>query len=238
MRERLQKIISNAGIASRRAAEEMIRQGRVSVNGAVVRELGTKAGPEDEIRIDGMLISTEVSKIYVMVNKPAGYVTTLKDPEGRPIITDLVRDIQERIFPVGRLDYDSEGLIFLTNDGDFSQKLQHPRFKIPKTYLVKIKGNLSGKEIREMKQGTRLEDGDFRPEGLEIEKVNDRSCWLRLTIHEGRNRVLRRFFEAMGHPVARLIRVALGDVSLGKLGEGEYRHLKPVEIKKLLAMAK
>ncbi len=238
MSERLQKIIANAGVASRRAAEEMIRQGRVSVNGAVVRELGTKAGPEDEIRIDGMLISTEVSRIYVMVNKPAGYVTTLKDPEGRPIITDLVGGVQERIFPVGRLDYDSEGLIFLTNDGDFAQKLQHPRFRIPKTYLVKIKGNLTGKELRDMKKGTRLEDGDFRPEILEIEKINPRSSWLRLTTHEGRNRVVRRFMEAMGHPVARLIRIAVDGISLGKLKEGEYRHLKPVEIRKLISISK
>lgn len=234
MIERLQKIIANAGIASRRAAEEMIRQGRVSVNGVVVRELGTKAGPEDEIRIDGKLIATEVDKVYLMLNKPQGYVTTLKDPEGRPIVTDLIGDIRERVFPVGRLDYDSEGLLLLTNDGDFAQKLQHPRFRIPKTYMVKIKGNLTKKEINEMKRGLRLQDGMFVPEELEIEKVNKKSCWLKLTIHEGRNRVLRRFFEAVHHPVARLIRIAVGEIALGKLKEGEYRHLKPNEIRRLL----
>lgn len=234
MVERLQKIIANAGIASRRAAEEMIRQGRVSVNGIVVRELGTKAGPEDEIRIDGKLISTEVDKVYLMLYKPQGYVTTLKDPEGRPIVTDLIGDIRERVFPVGRLDYDSEGLLLLTNDGDFAQKLQHPRFRISKTYMVKIKGNPTKKEINEMKKGVKLQDGLFVPEELSVEKVNDKSCWLKLTIHEGRNRVLRRFFEATHHPVARLVRVAVGDLTLGKLKQGEYRHLKPNEIIRLL----
>ncbi len=237
MSERLQKIIAAAGIASRRAAEEMIRQGRVSVNHKVVKELGTKAGPEDEIRIDGMLISTEVSKVYLMVHKPAGYMTTLKDPEGRPIITELVRDIPERVFPVGRLDYDSEGLIFLTNDGAFSQSLQHPSFRIPKTYLVKIRGNLTKREVQEMKKGTRLEDGPFKPDSLELQKANERSCWLQITILEGRNRILRRFLEAFHHPVARLIRIAVGDISLGNLKTGEYRHLKPAEVRKLLSNA-
>ncbi len=237
MPERLQKIIANAGIASRRAAEEMIRQGRVSVNNVVVTELGTKAGPADEIRIDGKLISREVEKIYLMVHKPAGYVTTLKDPEGRPIITDLIGEVQERVFPVGRLDYDSEGLILLTNDGNFAQKLQHPRFKIPKTYLVKIKGEPNKKEIAEMKKGIKLDDGFFRPEGLELEKVNPKSCWVRIVIHEGRNRILRRFFEAMQHPVSRLIRIAVGDISLGSLKEGECRHLKSNEIRRLLSLA-
>ena len=237
MRERLQKIIANAGIASRRAAEEMILQGRISVNQEIIRKLGTKAGPEDEIRVDGRLISTEVSRVYLMLNKPSGYVTTLKDPEGRPIITDLIRDVQERVFPVGRLDYDSEGLIILTNDGDFAHRIQHPRFKIPKTYLVKVKGKLTKADIQNVKHGVDLEDGRFRPESLDVEKINDKSCWLRLTIHEGRNRILRRFFEAVHHPVARLIRVAVGEISLGKLKEGEYRNLKQNEIRKLLSMA-
>ncbi len=214
----------------------MIRQGRVSVNGVVVRELGTKASAADEIRIDGKLVLTEVSRIYLILNKPSGYVTTLSDPEGRPIITDLTRDVAERIFPVGRLDYDSEGLIFLTNDGDFAQKLQHPRYRIPKTYLVKVKGNPTRTELHSMHQGVVLEDGHFKPTSLDVEKVNDKSCWLRVTIHEGRNRILRRYFEALRHPVVRLIRIAFGNMDLGKLQEGEYRYLKPNEIRRLLSM--
>ena len=235
MKERLHKIMAAAGIASRRAAEEMIRQGRVSVNNAIIGEMGVKADPaEDEIRVDGKLISIEIQKIYLMLNKPPGYVTTLRDPEGRRIITDLLRDISERVYPVGRLDYDSEGLILLTNDGEFAQKMQHPRFNVPKTYLVKIKGNLSKKEILAIQKGIDLEDGRFSPLEVEVERINRKSCWVRMVIHEGRNRVIRRLFEAMGHPVARLVRVAIGELSLGSLKVGEFRHLKRKEIHKLM----
>ncbi|MFB3924535.1 MAG: pseudouridine synthase [Syntrophales bacterium] len=235
MKERLHKIMAAAGIASRRAAEEMIRQGRVSVNNAIIKEMGVKADPaEDEIRVDGKLISIEIQKIYLMLNKPPGYVTTLRDPEGRRIITDLLRDISERVYPVGRLDYDSEGLILLTNDGDFAQKVQHPRFNVPKTYLVKIKGNLSKKEILAIQKGIDLEDGRFSPLEIEVERINRKSCWVRMVIHEGRNRVIRRLFEAMGHPVTRLVRVAIGELSLGSLKVGEFRYLKRKEIHKLM----
>lgn len=234
MKERLQKILSAAGISSRRAAEKMILEGRISVNGEVVRELGTKADAErDEIRVDGSLISTEVSRVYVMLNKPRGYVTTLKDPEGRPIVRDLVRDIQERVFPVGRLDYDSEGLLLLTNDGDFAQRLQHPRFKIQKRYMVKVRGGITPKDMASVEKGVKLEDGMFKPLEFKVESRNPRSTWVYVTIHEGRNRVIRRFFEELGHQVARLIRVGIGEIGLGDLKEGEYRHLKKWEINKL-----
>jgi 23S rRNA pseudouridine2605 synthase len=237
--ERLQKIIANAGIASRRAAESLIRQGRVSVNGVIVKEMGSKADPErDEIRLDGRLISTDVSKLYLMVYKPAGYVTTLKDPEGRRIVTDLLHGIEERVFPVGRLDYDSEGLIILTNDGDFAQKMQHPRYGIPKTYLVKIKGSLKPREMRAIQAGVRLEDGLFTPEEVVVEKTNPKSTWLRVTIIEGRNRVIRRAFDAVGHSVGRLIRIALGGVQLGDLKEGKFRFLTKREIVLLLSFGK
>lgn len=239
MLERLQKIIANAGIASRRAAESLIRQGRVSVNGVIVKEMGSKADPErDEIRLDGRLISTDVSKLYLMVYKPAGYVTTLKDPEGRRIVTDLLHGIEERVFPVGRLDYDSEGLIILTNDGDFAQKMQHPRYGIPKTYLVKIKGSLKPREMRAIQAGVRLEDGLFTPEEVVVEKTNPKSTWLRVTIIEGRNRVIRRAFDAVGHSVGRLIRIALGGVQLGDLKEGKFRFLTKREIVLLLSFGK
>jgi 23S rRNA pseudouridine2605 synthase len=228
--------MANAGIASRRAAEVLIRQGRVSVNDVVVKEMGIKADPEkDEIRVNGNLISTEVSKQYLMLHKPSGYVTTLKDPEGRSIITDLLHGIEERVFPVGRLDYDSEGLIILTNDGDFAQRLQHPRYGIPKTYLVKVRGSFKQRELREIQEGVKLEDGIFTPVEMNVEKVNPKSTWLRITIIEGRNRVIRRVFDAVGHPVGRLIRIALGGVELANLKEGEFRPLTKREIEQLLS---
>lgn len=239
MEERLQKIISQAGLASRRTAETLIREGRVSVNGVVVREMGSKADSgNDEIRVDGKLISMEVSRVYLMLNKPPGYVTTLKDPEGRPIVTDLLHGVQERVYPVGRLDYDSEGLLILTNDGDFAQKLLHPRYGIPRTYRVKVRGSLTRRELGEIVKGVRLEDGVFTPAGVEVEKMNPKSSWVRMTISEGRNRVIRRLFDVMGHPVARLVRIALGEIKLDKLKEGEFRPLKKREIEKLLSYGK
>jgi 23S rRNA pseudouridine2605 synthase len=234
--ERLQKIIARAGVASRRAAEKMIRQGRVSVNGRTITELGTKADTRrDEIRVDGNLISQSQGgeKIYILLNKPRGYLTTLDDPEGRPTVTDLIDDVTERIFPVGRLDYDSEGLLLMTNDGDFANRVQHPRFKVSKTYLAKIKGNIARKELDTLKQGTRLEDGDFRPLTVFVDKRNKKSCWLKLTIVEGRNRVIRRFFETLGYPVTRLIRIAIDDIEIGNLKQGKFRYLKAKEIRKL-----
>lgn len=234
MKERLQKILSSAGISSRRAAEKMILEGRVSVNRETVRELGSKADPEaDEIRVDGRLISTERDKIYIMLNKPRGYVTTLKDPEGRPIVRDLLRDVQERVFPVGRLDYDSEGLLLFTNDGEFAQRMQHPRFRMEKKYIAKVRGSLTAKDAVAIEQGVKLADGMFQPLEFGILSRNPKSTWVSITIHEGRNRVIRRLFEELGHPVARLIRTGIGDLELGELKEGEYRHLNRRELKDL-----
>lgn len=234
MEERLQKIIAQAGIASRRAAEKMITEGRISVNGRDVLSLGAKANAErDEIRVDGKLIFCHVPKVYVMLNKPQGYVTTLHDPENRPIVTDLLSGISERVFPVGRLDYDSEGLLLLTNDGDFSQKMMHPRFQIPKTYRVKIKGNLRKDEVLLLEKGIPLPDGIFKPVKVSFERQNKLSSWLTLTIRDGKNRIIRRVFEKLGHPVSRLIRVAVAGITLGDLGEGQHRELTKREKEKL-----
>jgi 23S rRNA pseudouridine2605 synthase len=236
--ERLQKILSQAGVASRRAAEKMIADGRISVNGAVVTEQGTKADSgRDEIRVDGRLISCETESVYILLHKPRGVVTTLSDPQGRPIVTDLLGDITERVFPVGRLDYDSEGLLILTNDGNFSQRLQHPRYGIPKTYRVKVEGTPGKKEIQTLENGMDLSDGKFTPAEVCLEKKNPSSAWLRMTIKDGRNRVIRRAFEALGHPVCRLVRVAVGDVTLDGVREGNWRRLTSAEIKRLLAQA-
>jgi len=239
LKERLQKILSRAGVASRRAAEQWMLAGRVRVNGVVVKELGSKADAQsDEIRIDGRLISSEVEKIYLMLHKPQGFVTTLRDPEGRPTVADLVVGVAERVYPVGRLDYDSEGLLLLTNDGDFSQKVQHPRHQVPKTYRVKVRGTLAGTELRSLEQGVSLDGELFRPAKMREEKENRGSTWLLLTIAEGRNRIIRRAFEALGHPVARLIRLKIGEVALGSLPSGEYRHLTAREVESLRSAAR
>jgi 23S rRNA pseudouridine2605 synthase len=236
MKERLQKLIAASGISSRRVAEKMIAEGRVTVNDAVVRQLGAKADiAADEIRVDGKLILPEVSKVYLILHKPRGYVTTLHDPERRAVVTDLLSGISERIFPVGRLDYDSEGLLLLTNDGDFSQRVQHPRFKIPKTYMVKIEGNLTKSEVRALSAGIRLSDGNFNPENLQIKRTSRKTSWLAMTIAEGRNRLIRRGLESLGHPVVRLIRTAIADISLGNMKAGTFRYLTKKEVQHLLS---
>ena len=239
MEERIQKIIAKCGIASRRAAEQMMRDGRVSVNGVIITQPGMKAdASRDTIRVDGGLISGDaVSPVYLMLNKPTGYVVTLKDPQNRPIVTDLLRGVSERVFPVGRLDYDSEGLLLMSNDGDFSNMVQHPSFKIPKTYMVKVKGNLTKRDIEAIRKGAMLEDGSFKPIWAAMEKSNKKSCWVELTILEGRSRIIRRFFDSIDHPVARLIRTALGDISIGNLRTGEYRYMQKKEVKGLIELS-
>ena len=235
MKERLQKVIATAGVDSRRHAEKLITEGRVSVNNIVVTQLGVKADAEkDIIRIDGKTISVEKTKQYIVLNKPAGFVTTLHDPQNRPTVVDLLSDVSERVYPVGRLDYDSKGLLLLTNDGDFAQKMQHPRFQKPKIYRVKIQGRLSKEELKQLGKGIKLPDGVFKPENVKIEKINDLSCWLQLTLKEGKNRIIRRGFEAIGHRVAGLVREAIGDLKLGNLKEGMWRHLTRKEISQLL----
>jgi len=235
MKERVQKIISAAGIASRRHAEKLITAGRVSINNVVATELGVKADAQkDVIRIDGATISIEKTLLYIALHKPAGYITTLDDPEKRPTVIDLLPDVPERVYPVGRLDYDSSGLLLLTNDGDFAQKMQHPRFQTPKVYRVKIQGRLSKEELKQISKGVKLPDGMFKPENMQLEKFNDKSCWIRLTLREGKNRIIRRGFENTGHRVARLVREAIGSLTLEGLKEGEWRHLTTKEINQLL----
>jgi 23S rRNA pseudouridine2605 synthase len=238
MEERLQKILSRAGVSSRRAAEKMIAEGRISVNRTVVVEPGTKADPQkDEIRLDGRLISLETERIYLMLHKPKGYVTTLSDPQGRPIVTDLLNGVAARVYPVGRLDYDSEGLLILTNDGEFAQRLQHPRYGIPKTYRVKVEGRILKGELKALENGIDLPDGRFAPAEVQLEKTNPGSTWLTITITDGRNRVIRRAFDSIGHPVARLLRVAVADITLASLREGAWRLLTPREVERLLVLA-
>ncbi len=239
MKERLHKVIAGAGITSRRQAEKLITEGRVSVNNIVVTKLGDKADPlKDTIRVDGKLISTEKNKYYIALNKPAGFVTTLHDPQGRPTVVDLLGDVPERVYPVGRLDYDSRGLLLLTNDGDFAQKVQHPRFQQPKVYRAKIQGHVSKEDLKRLGRGMKTGDDFFKPENLKMEKMNDKSCWLRLTLREGKNRIIRRGFETLGYRVAHLVREAIGDVTLKGLKEGRWRHLSSKEIQQLMHTGK
>ncbi len=234
MLERLQKIISSSGIASRRAAEQLILDGRVKVNGRVVTELGTKADPErDAIKVDGRLINPKQPKTYIMLNKPAGYMTTLSDPEDRPTVKDLLKGLKARVYPVGRLDYNTEGLLLLTNDGDWAHVIMHPSFELPKTYLVKIKGILDRKDVEMLESGVYLEEGKTAPAKVRLVRKEKANSWVEITIHEGRRRQVRRMFDRVDHSVIKLKRIKIGPLSLGTLVVGKYRHLTPSEVEAL-----
>jgi len=235
MQERLQKILSQAGITSRRAAENLIVSGRVAVNGRTVTVLGTKADPEtDRITLDGKPVTIQTRKIYIILNKPSGYVTTMSDPDGRPIVTDLIKDIPERLFPVGRLDFNTEGLLLLTNDGNWANRLAHPSHEVVKEYMVKVRGNINAEVMAKLANGVKLEDGWTAPAKVELVKMLEKNSWLSISIHEGRYRQVRRMCEAVGLLVARLTRTKYGNLELGTLKPGEYRHLTPTEITEIL----
>lgn len=232
--ERLQKILARAGVASRRRAEELILAGWVKINGEVVKELGVKADPErDRIEVNGKRIRVEEKKVYILLYKPRGYVTTARDPQGRPTVLDLISDIKTRIFPVGRLDYDTEGLLLLTNDGQLTFALTHPSRKVPKTYLALVQGVPTEAKLQELRQGVPLEDGQTAPAQVRLAGKEGRRAWLEITIHEGRNRQVRRMCEYIGHPVIHLKRTGLAFLNLKGLHKGKYRHLTHEEIKKL-----
>jgi|GEM_PF-34538 len=238
MLERIQKIIAAAGVTSRRAAEELIAEGRVRVNGQVVTELGTKADADkDHIKVDGKLINPQQPKVYVMLNKPAGFVTTMSDPEGRPTVQDLLKGIKVRVYPVGRLDYNTEGMLILTNDGDFAHLITHPKHEFPKTYLAKVKGFLEDSQIDNLEQGIYLDDGKTAPAKLKKVRKEEANSWLEITIHEGRKRQVRRMFDRVGHSVIKLKRIRTGSLTLGSLPEGTFRYLTPAEVSGLLEMA-
>ena len=238
MEERLQKILSAAGIASRRAAEEIILEGRVRVNGKVVTELGAKADPDhDHVKVDGKLINPKQPKAYIMLNKPAGFVTTMSDPEGRPIVAHLLKGVKVRVYPVGRLDYDTEGLLLLTNDGDFAHLVTHPRHELPKTYLVKVKGALEDRHVANLEQGVFLKDGKTAPARVRKLRKEESNSWVEITIHEGRKRQVRRMIDFTGHSVIKLKRTKVGNLNLGDLPVGAYRHLTLDEVRGLREMS-
>lgn len=233
MEERLQKILAQCGVASRRAVEELILQGRVIVNGRRAT-LGMKADPErDHIKVDGRLIRGFEPKVYLMFNKPRNCITSMYDPQGRPVIKDFLKKVRVRVFPVGRLDYDSEGLLLLTNDGELSNAILHPRQEIPKTYLVKVKGILKDEEILKLEKGVKLKEGITAPAKVRKIKKADTNSWIEIIIHEGRKRQIRRMLEKMGHLVLKLKRIKIDGLELGELQVGGYRYLTLEEIKRL-----
>lgn len=226
MHVRLQKVIADSGLASRRQAEVLMAQGRVTVNGAVVVELGTKVDPSrDHVKVDGRHIKRVPPQTYLMLNKPKGFVSTMSDPEGRATIADLLHGVKVRVFPVGRLDFDTEGLILLTNHGELAQALLHPRHHVPKTYLIKVKGVLSEDEIAQLERGVKLDDGMTSPAVVKKVRKAAANSWIELTIHEGRKHQVKRMCEAVGHPVLRLMRVRMGPLTLNHLPLGQYRYL-------------
>jgi 23S rRNA pseudouridine2605 synthase len=233
MEERLQKIISKCGIASRRKAEEMILEGLVTVNGAPAT-LGMKADLErDHIKVKGKLISSIESKVYMMFNKPVHCLTSMSDDEKRTTVKDFLKRVKARVFPVGRLDYNSEGLLLLTNDGELTNAVLHPKNKIPKIYRVKIDGFLEDRDILKLERGIKLEDGTTAPAKVRVVKRLKANSWIDITIHEGRKRQIRRMLERIKHPVIRLIRIRINGLELGDIKPGEFRYLTAEEVKKL-----
>ena len=236
---RLQKVLAAAGLASRRASEIMISEGRVEVNGRVVTEQGLRIDPErDVVRVDGSRIPPPRRHLYLVLNKPRGVVSTLDDPEGRRTINDLLANLrhgkQSRLFHVGRLDTDTEGLLILTNDGEFAHRLAHPSYEVPKTYLAEVAGVVTPATVKRLREGLTLDDGPVRPSSVKVVSSAGEKSLVKITLLEGRNRIVRRTMEAVGHPVRRLSRTGIGPVRLGNLKVGEFRDLTRDELGALL----
>lgn len=233
-RERLQKVMAAAGVASRRASEELIAARRVTVNGEVA-ELGCKVdGTTDDIRVDGERINADPDRVYIMLNKPRGVVTTVDDPEGRRTVMDLI-NLPQRLYPVGRLDLDTEGLLLLTNDGDLTHDLLHPSRQVPRTYVALVPGPLKKPALQQLRDGVELDDGTARPTSVEVIEEQRGKVLLQLVMTEGRKREVRRMMAAIEHPVERLARVAFGGVELGDLRQGKWRFLTQQEVGRLHA---
>lgn len=233
MKERLQKLIANAGLTSRRQAESWIEAGRVRVNGRPAT-LGESADPAvDRIEVDGRPLPRGGEVICLLLHKPSGYVTSARDPQGRPVVVDLVKEFRQRLYPVGRLDLTTSGLLLLTNDGELAQRLTHPRHEVEKTYLARIRGHLAADQARRLESGILLEDGPTAPAKVRVLRSQGSHGWIEISIREGRNRQVRRMFEAVGHPVSRLQRTRLAFLDLGELKPGQYRRLTADEIRRL-----
>ena len=233
---RINKYIALCGVASRRKAEELILAGRVTVNDEVMTELSYKVDEENDIvKVDDKLIKEENKLVYILLNKPEGYITPVKDQFDRPSVLDLVSDIKERVYPIGRLDYETSGLLLLTNDGDLTYKLTHPKHEVDKTYVARVKGKLTKEEIERFKTGLKIEDYTTAPAKLKVIKYDEQrdSSLLEIKIHEGKNRQVRKMCKAINHPVLRLRRSAMGKIKIGDCEIGKYRYLTEDEIKYL-----
>jgi len=231
---RINQILTLAGITSRRKADDLIQSGRVSVNGHVVKELGSRAiWGKDPILVDDREIPGPFKRIYLMMNKPFGTMSTLSDPAGRPLITDLVQGVGQRIYPVGRLDFDTMGLLLLTNDGEWAHRLAHPRYRIPRTYKATVAGQVSDGAINRLQAGVTLDDGPCAPAKVALIARSEGQSVLRVTINQGKRRQVRRMLEAVGHRVVHLIRTDFGGLTLGDLKVGQYRHLTDEELDSL-----
>ena len=231
---RLQKYMAQCGIASRRKSEEIIAQGRVKVNDIIVTELGMKIDPfKDIVKVDNKIIQMENKKIYIVLNKPAGYVTTVSDQFGRKNVLDLVKEVKERVYPIGRLDYDTSGLLLLTNDGDLAYKLTHPKHEVKKKYIAVIKGIPTEEELDRFRAGLEIDGYITAPALINVLKYWEKKTTVEIQIHEGKNRQIRKMCEKIGYPVIRLKRIAIGELELGSLRKGCWRYLNDVEIKYL-----
>jgi len=231
LNQRINRILSASGITSRRKADELIKAGRVSVNGQVVKEPGAQAvWGVDRIVVDGRPVPDPAERVYLMLNKPFGYVSSLSDPSGRPVVSELVKDVGRRVYPVGRLDFDTLGLLLFTDDGEWAHRLTHPRFHVPKTYKVTVSGPISDTAMEDLRNGVSLEDGFSGTAKITLLHRDGKSSLLRMTITSGRRRLLRRMVEASGYTVTHLIRIGFGTLDLGNLKVGRYRHLEPSEV--------
>lgn len=233
---RINKYIASCGVASRRKAEELIISGRVTINGELITELSTTVDEtKDIVEVDGLPINQEEKKVYIILNKPEGYITTVKDQFDRPSVLDILKDVEERVYPVGRLDYETSGLLILTNDGDLTYKLTHPKHEVEKTYLAMVNGIISPEEKRRFENGLQIEDYTTAKAKLKIVKADEEKNYsvCKITIHEGRNRQVRKMCKAIGHPVRNLRRIQMGRINIRGLEVGEYRNLTEDEVRYL-----
>jgi 23S rRNA pseudouridine2605 synthase len=230
--ERLQKMLAHAGVGSRRQCEDLIRAGRVSVDGEIIRELGTRIAPEQRVQVDGVPVKLE-RLVYWLIHKPRGYLCTNRDPARRPLVLDLIPQVSQRVYTVGRLDEASEGLVLLTNDGELAYRLMHPRFGVEKTYLVQVAGHPTPEELVRLRKGVWLSEGHVKPKHVKRLRNQRGSTWLRVVLDEGKNREIRRMLARLGHKVLSLRRVAIGPVQLGSLAKGKARQLSPPELNAL-----
>lgn len=237
--ERLQKVLAAAGVASRRVCEQLIVDGRVEVNGSAITELGTRIDPErDKVAVDGSAVQLDASKRYVMLNKPTGVVSSLRDEQGRPDLRRFTAAYEERLFNVGRLDAETSGLLVLTNDGELAHVLAHPSFGVSKTYLAKVRGAVTPQTITRLTKDIELDDGPIAADKARLRSRGDGSSLVELTLHSGRNRIVRRMLDAVGHPVLELVRRSFGPLTLGSLRLGETRELTKAELGALLTLSR